>query len=135
MATITSSDTDLEKRAFQLLHTVFVIAPIAFGLDKVADVMTDWSDYLAPWINDSVPGNSDQAMYAVGVIEVVAGLLVAVAPRLGAFVVAAWLAGIILDLLTLGDYYDVAIRDFGLLVAAVVLGLLAQAQHERRVTA
>jgi hypothetical protein len=135
MATITSSDTDLEKRAFQLLHTVFVIAPIAFGLDKFADVMTDWSDYLAPWINDIVPGNADQAMYAVGVIEIVAGLLVAVAPRFGAFVVAAWLAGIILDLLTLGDFYDVALRDFGLFVAAVVLGLLAQAQHVRRVTA
>jgi hypothetical protein len=135
MATITSSSTDLETRAFQLLHTVFVIAPIAFGLDKFADVMTDWSDYLAPWINDIVPGNADQAMYAVGVIEIVAGLLVAVAPRIGAFVVAAWLAGIIVDLLTLQDYYDVALRDFGLFVAAVVLGLLAQAQHARRVTA
>ena len=135
MAVTTSSSTDLETRAFQLLHTMFVIAPIAFGLDKFADVMTDWSDYLAPWINDIVPGNADQAMYAVGVIEIVAGLLVAVAPRLGAFVVAAWLAGIIVDLLTLGDYYDVALRDFGLFVAAVVLGLMAQAQHARRVTA
>jgi hypothetical protein len=68
-------------------------------------------------------------MYAVGVIEIAAGLLVAVAPRFGAFVVAGWLLGIIVDLLTLGDFYDVALRDFGLFVAALALGLLANAHH------
>jgi hypothetical protein len=126
MSTTTQSSVTLETRAFQLLRTVFVIAPIAFGLDKFTNVLTDWTTYLAPWINDIVPGNAEQAMYAVGVVEIAAGFLVAVAPRIGAFVVAAWLLGIIVNLLTLGDFYDVALRDFGLLVGALALGLLAQ---------
>lgn len=112
-------------RAFLLLRTVFTIAPIAFGLDKFFDVMTDWEIYLAPWINDIVPGSASDAMLVVGVIEIVAGLAVAVLPRFGGLLVAAWLAGIIVNLLTLGDYYDVALRDFGLLVAALCLSLLA----------
>ena len=112
-------------RAFWLLRTLFTIAPIAFGLDKFAGVLTDWEAYLAPWINDIVPGTAHQAMLAVGVVEIVAGIVVAVAPRYGALLVAAWLAGIILNLVTMGDYYDVALRDFGLLVAAVALALLA----------
>lgn len=129
MSTATDASTSLETRAFQLLRTVFVIAPIAFGLDKFTNVLTDWTIYLAPWINDIVPGDAQEAMYAVGVIEIAAGFLVAVAPRFGAFVVAAWLLGIIVDLLTLGDFYDIALRDFGLLVGAVALGLLAEAHH------
>ena len=111
--------------AYFLLRTVFTIAPIAFGLDKFTNLLTDWSQYLAPWINDIVPGNGDQAMYVVGVIEVVAGLAVAWKPRFGGLLVAAWLGGIILDLVTLGDFYDVALRDFGLLVAALALSALA----------
>jgi len=113
------------ERAFLLLRTVFTVAPIAFGLDKFAEVLTDWEQYLAPWINDLVPGNAHQAMLAVGVIEVVAGIAVAVAPRYGALLVAAWLAGIIVNLLTLGQFYDVALRDFGLLVGALALASLA----------
>lgn len=112
-------------RAFFLLRTVFTIAPIAFGLDKFFGVLTDWDDYLAPWINDVVPGTAHQAMLVVGVIEIVAGVAVAVAPRFGGLLVAAWLGGIILNLVTSGEYYDVALRDFGLLVAAVALSLLA----------
>lgn len=131
MSTTAEADTVLETRAFQLLRTVFVIAPIAFGLDKFTNVLTDWTIYLAPWINDIVPGTAQDAMYIVGAVEIAAGFLVAVAPRFGAFVVAAWLAGIIVDLLTLGDFYDVALRDFGLLVGALALGLLAEAQHRR----
>ncbi|MGH3553309.1 MAG: DoxX family membrane protein, partial [Mycobacterium sp.] len=119
--------------AYFLLRTVFTVAPILFGLDKFFNLLpTDpdrWSKYLAPWINDIVPGTADQCMYLVGVIEIAAGVLVAVAPRLGAWVVAAWLAGIIIDLVTLSGYYDIALRDFGLLVAAVALGLLAQGVH------
>ena len=128
MSTTNASSVALETRAFQLLRTVFVIAPIAFGLDKFTNVLADWTIYLAPWINDIVPGNAEQAMYAVGVVEIAAGFLVAVAPRIGAFVVAGWLLGIIVNLLTLGDFYDIALRDFGLLVGALALGLLAQAR-------
>ncbi|TQF73423.1 hypothetical protein FK531_07945 [Rhodococcus spelaei] len=112
-------------QAFLALRTVFTIAPILFGLDKFANVMTDWPKYLAPWIDGILPGNAQQGMYIVGVIEVVAGLVVAIAPRFGAWLVVAWLAGIIVNLLTLPGYYDIALRDFGLLVAAAALGRLA----------
>jgi hypothetical protein len=116
-------------RAYLLLRTVFTVAPIAFGVDKFLGLLTDWDQYLAPWIDDFVPGSAGDAMLVVGVIEVAAGLLVAVAPRYGAWLVAAWLGGIIVNLLTLGDYYDVALRDFGLLVGAVALALLAADRH------
>lgn len=112
-------------QAYRLLHTVFTIAPIAFGLDKFAGLLTDWEKYLAPWVDHLVPGTAHQAMLAVGVVEVVAGILVAVRPDLGGYVVAAWLAGIILNLVTMGAYLDVALRDFGLLVAALALARLA----------
>jgi hypothetical protein len=111
--------------AFLLLRTVFTIAPIAFGLDKFFGVLTDWDKYLAPWVNDLVPGSAHQAMLAVGVIEILAGVLVAVRPSIGAYVVAAWLCGIIVNLVSMGDYYDVALRDFGLLVGALALAMLA----------
>lgn len=113
------------ERAFVLLRTVFTIAPIAFGVDKFTELLTSWDRYLAPWINDLVPGDAHQAMLAVGVIEVVAGIAVAVAPRYGALLVAGWLGGIIANLITMGEYYDVALRDFGLLVAALALAALA----------
>jgi hypothetical protein len=116
------------NEAFLLLRTLFVVAPILFGLDKFANLLTDWPHYLAPWINSIVPGTGQQAMYLVGVVEVVAGLLVAWRPRLGAPVVALWLVGIIVDLLTLGEYFDVALRDFGLFVAAVALWRLAESR-------
>lgn len=135
MTAATSSNTDLRTdpafQAFFLLRTVFTIAPIAFGLDKFSNWLVDWSTYLAPWINDIVPGNADQAMYVVGVIEIAAGLLVAVAPRIGAYVVVLWLAGIIVNLLTLHDFYDVALRDFGLLIGALALGRLADVYGRR----
>lgn len=124
--------TEPAFQAFALLRTVFALAPILFGLDKFADVLTSWSKYLAPQINDIVPGNAHQAMLAVGVIEVIAGLVVSVRPRIGAYVVALWLAGIIFNLLLLGDYYDVALRDFGLFVGALALGRLATAAEQGR---
>ena len=122
---------DPAYQAFMLLRTAFTVAPIVFGLDKFTNLLTDWSQYLAPWINDIVPGNGDQAMYVVGVVEVVAGLVVAWKPRFGGLLVAAWLGGIILDLVTLGDFYDVALRDFGLLLGALALARLAPAYSSR----
>ena len=111
--------------AYILLKTVFTIAPIAFGLDKFVGFLTDWDQYLAPWIDNIVPGTTHQAMLAVGVIEIVAGIAVAVAPRFGSLLVAGWLAGIILNLVTMGAFFDVALRDFGLFVAALALAALA----------
>ena len=126
-----STAADPAQQAFLLLRTVFTVAPIAFGLDKFANVLTDWPHYLAPWIDDLVPGTAQQAMYAVGVVEVLAGVLVAVAPRIGGWVVAAWLAGIIVNLLIVGGYGDIALRDFGLLLGALTLARLASADFGR----
>ena len=126
---VTNRVKDPTYQAFLLLRTVFTVAPILFGLDKFTNVMTDWTTYLAPWIDNIVPGDAVAAMRIVGVIEIVAGVLVAVAPRVGAYVVALWLAGIIINLLTLPGFYDIALRDFGLLVGALALGRLAQGQH------
>jgi hypothetical protein len=117
--------SDPAYQAFLLLRTVFTVAPILFGLDKFADLLVAWPGYLAPWIDRIVPGTAQQAMYAVGVIEVVAGIVVALAPRLGAWLVAAWLACIIANLLTYPGFFDIALRDFGLFVGAVALGRLA----------
>jgi hypothetical protein len=114
-------------QAFWLLRAGFTIAPILFGADKFAHVLTNWDRYLAPRLNDIVPGTAHQAMYAVGVIEIVAGLAVLLAPRLGAYIVAAWLAGIIVNLLLIPGFYDVALRDFALLLGALTLARLATA--------
>jgi uncharacterized membrane protein YphA (DoxX/SURF4 family) len=119
------------RQAFLLLRTVFAVAPIVFGLDKFLNVLTDWPAYLAPVINDIVPGTAQQAMYAVGVVEILAGVAVALLPRYGALLVAGWLAGIIVNLLLIPDYYDIALRDFGLLVAALALSRLA-VEHDGR---
>ena len=114
-------------QAFTLLRIAFTVAPILFGLDKFLDWLVDWRIYLAPEINDLVPGNAHQAMLAVGVIEIVAGVAVAIRPRFGGYLVAGWLTGIIVNLLLQGDFYDIALRDFGLLLAALTLARLATA--------
>jgi len=119
------------RQAFLMLWALFSVAPILFGLDKFTQWMTNWDGYLAPWINDLVPGTAHQAMMAVGVIEIVAGLVVALVPRLGGYVVAAWLAGIIINLVSQNEYWDIALRDLGRLVAALALARLATVHHER----
>ena len=121
--------SDPRVQAFALLRIGFTVAPILFGLDKFLDWLVDWRIYLAPQIDDLIPGSAHQAMLAVGVIEIVAGLVVATLPRWGGYLVAGWLAGIIVNLLVLGDHYDVALRDFGLLLAALTLARLATAEQ------
>src|SRR3954452_3162637 len=116
---------DAGRDAFTMLRIAFAVAPIAFGLDKFFNVLTDWPHYLAGWVDDLMPGSAQDFMYAVGAIEIVAGILVAVRPRYGAPLVAAWLAGIIFTLLTGPGYYDVALRDFGLMLGALTLTRLA----------
>jgi hypothetical protein len=119
-------------QAYLILRTGFVVAPILFGLDKFTNLLADWTIYLAPAVDRLVPGSASSAMLAIGVVEVVAGLVVAVRPRIGGYLVAAWLAGIIGNLLLLGDHYDVALRDFGLLLAALALARLATAFQPTR---
>ena len=119
--------TNPVAQAFWLLRLGFTVAPIAFGLDKFAHVLVNWDRYLAPEFADVLPWTTHQLMYAVGVIEIVAGLVVALRPRFGGYLVAAWLGGIIVNLLMQADYYDVALRDFGLMLAALTLARLASA--------
>ena len=115
-------------QAFLALRLGFTALPILFGLDKFTNILTsDWTHYLAPVFADLAPGGAGTAMHIVGVVEIVAGLVVLSAPRFGGPLVAAWLGGIILNLLLIGGYGDVALRDFGLLLAAVVLARLAWA--------
>ena len=123
---------DPAAQAFMLLRIAFSVAPILFGLDKFAEVMiSDWTKYLAPEFNDLIPGNASDAMHIVGVVEIAAGVMVAVAPRFGGLLVAGWLGGIIISLLLVGGYGDIALRDFGLLLGALTLARLASAYSGR----
>ncbi|MGT2462843.1 hypothetical protein [Sinomonas atrocyanea] len=112
-------------QAYAMLRTLYVVAPVLFGLDKFFNLLTYWPAYLAPVATQVVPLSPQAFMYVVGVVEIVAGLLVAWRPRWGSLVVALWLAGIIVNLLVLGHFYDVALRDFGLLVGALALSRLS----------
>jgi uncharacterized membrane protein YphA (DoxX/SURF4 family) len=131
MATTSTLDrrdlADPAYPSFWLLRIGFTVAPILFGIDKFFHVLVDWDAYLAPEFTDLFNVQAHTLMYLVGVIEIVAGLVVAVRPRFGGYLVAAWLAGIIVNLLLIGDYYDIALRDFGLLLGALALARLATA--------
>ncbi|HKS00991.1 MAG TPA: hypothetical protein VJS86_04885 [Arthrobacter sp.] len=118
-------ESDTARQAFLLLRTVFTLAPILFGLDKFTNLLTDWTGYLAPMVPDILHLPAQTVMYAVGVVEIIAGIVVALRPRIGSLVVAAWLIGIIVNLLILGSFFDVALRDFGLFVGALALNRLA----------
>jgi hypothetical protein len=131
--TLNPARVDPATQALILLRVVFTVAPIVFGLDKFAEVLTDdWTRYLATEFNDLIPGTASDAMHIVGVVEIAAGLVVAVAPRFGGLLVAGWLGGIILNLLLVGGYGDIALRDFGLLAGALALSRLASAQRDYR---
>ncbi len=111
--------------AFWLLRIGFVILPLWMGADKFANTLTYWPDYLAPWVVALLPFSAQTAMYFVGAVEIVAGIAVAIKPRYAAYVVALWLAGIVINLLTYSGFYDVALRDATLMLAALALGRLA----------
>lgn len=123
---------DTALAAFWVLRAGFVVLPLVMGLDKFTNLLTDWPSYLAPWTLALLPVSAQTAMHVVGVIEVVAAAGVALRPRLAAWVVAAWLGGIVLNLLTYPGYFDVALRDVGLLVGAVALGLLSRTYDRPR---
>src|SRR3954462_5990914 len=117
---------DPVAQSFLLLRIAFTVAPILFGIDKFANVLTnDWPNYHASQFNDIIPRTAADAMPIVGIVEIVAGLVVLVSPRFGGLLVAAWLGGIILNLLLIGGYGDIALRDFGLMMGALTLSRLA----------
>jgi hypothetical protein len=118
--------TNSLQQAYTLLHWGFVIAPIVAGLDKFTNLLVDWSGYLAPFVVNMLPFSGDTLMYIVGVIEIVAGIVVLLRPRFGGYLVAVWLWGIILNLLMIPGFFDVALRDFGLSLAALALARLSE---------
>jgi hypothetical protein len=115
-------------QAYQILHIAFTIAPVIAGVDKFLHLLVNWDQYLAPVVARMLPFSGHTFMLLVGVIEVVAGLLVWWKPRIGAYVVMCWLWGIIINLLLIPGYFDVALRDFGLSLGALALARLAQAE-------
>jgi hypothetical protein len=112
-------------QGFQILHWGFVALPAITGIDKFTHLLTNWDQYLSPTAARLIPVSAHAFMRSVGVIEMLAALIVAVRPRVGAYVVAAWLAGIIVNLVLLGGSLDIALRDFGLFLGALALGRLA----------
>jgi len=120
---------DPAQQAYQILHWGFTALPILAGLDKFAHVLVNWDMYLAPVVTRMLPISAHTFMLAVGVIEMIAGLLVAWKPRIGAYVVAFWLWGIIINLLLAHGYYDIALRDFGLSLAALALARLSESSR------
>lgn len=129
-----TDNTNLQKKeccgdkhsynAYQILRFAFTVAPIAAGLDKFFHLLTNWEQYLSVPFN--ILGNAHTTLLTVGVIEIIAGFGVWLKPKIFAYVVAAWLLGIIINLLVLGNYYDIALRDLGLLLGALALGSLSQ---------
>jgi hypothetical protein len=118
--------TEPALQALTMLRITYAVAPILFGIDKFANVLTnDWTRYLSSQFNDILPGSAATGMHIVGVVEIIAGIVVLLAPRFGGLLVAAWLGGIILNLLLVGGYGDIALRDFGLMMGALTLARLA----------
>jgi hypothetical protein len=118
---------DRARQAFRILHVGFVVAPVLAGLDKFLELLVDWDRYLAPVVTDVLPVGARTLMLVVGVVEIAAGVLVALRPRIGGYVVAAWLWVVIVNLLVAGGFYDIALRDFGLSLGALALARLAEA--------
>ena len=114
------------KQAYRILHFAFTVAPLVAGLDKFFNLLVNWTQYLPSFVNEMTGGRGPMLMYLVGVIEIVAGLGVWFKPRIFAYVVAAWLFLIIINLLLIPGYFDVALRDLGLALGAVALGRLSQ---------
>jgi uncharacterized membrane protein YphA (DoxX/SURF4 family) len=130
-ASIPAVDSDVSvsspsRQAFQILRLGFTVAPIVAGLDKFFHLLVNWDQYLPPVVNNALGGHGHQFMFVVGVIEIIAGLGVAFKPRIFAYVVSAWLLLIVVNLLLIPGYFDVALRDFGLALAALALGRLSQ---------
>jgi len=125
VASRTGAWRDSRYQAFMLMRLGYTVLPIAMGIDKFFNSMVYWPKYLADWIDNIAPGTAQQFMYFVGGVEIVAGVLVLLKPRYAAYVVAAWLAGIVINLFSYGEWWDVGVRDIGLMLGALALGRLA----------
>jgi hypothetical protein len=122
---IASDASSPAYQAYQILHFGFTVAPIVAGVDKFLHLLTNWDQYLPPVVNRMLGGHGHEFMYVVGVIEVIAGIGVFLKPKIFAYVVAAWLGVIIVNLLLIPGYFDIALRDLGLMLGALALGRLS----------
>ena len=118
--------TDSCYQSFRILQFAFVVAPILAGLDKFFYLLTDWSNYISPFLMRIINGHDHGFMMFVGIVEIIAGVGVYFKPKIFSYIVALWLLGIIVNLLLTGHYFDIALRDLGLLLGAVSLGRLSQ---------
>lgn len=140
MATITSnyagrtSGEAVTKvdRVTNLLHWTYGLVPIAAGADKFTNILTDWTQYLAPAVVNMIPISAESFMMIVGVIEIVAGIIVLVKPRIGSLIVGCWLLGIVVNLLLTGQYFDIAVRDTVMAIGAFCLFILTGRNHDSR---
>jgi hypothetical protein len=113
-------------QAYQILRVAFVVAPVVAGLDKFFHLLVNWDMYVAPVIANLSPIGGPRLMLVIGIVEIIAGIIVAVKPRIGAYVVCAWLLGIVINLLLIPGFFDIALRDFGLALGALALGRLSK---------
>ena len=130
---VQTNASDASYEAYRILHLAFIVAPIVAGLDKFFNLLVNWEQYLPPFANRLLGGHGHEFMLVVGVIEIVAGLGVAFKPKVFAYVVSLWLLLIVVNLLMIPGYYDVALRDFGLALAALALARLSRAVEPRSV--
>ena len=126
---VAEQHTDYAHQAYTILKFGFTVAPIVAGLDKFFNLLVDWTQYLTPLVPRWTGIDPAAFMMVVGIIEIIAGIVVAVKPKIGAWVVAAWLCGIIINLLLVPGYYDVALRDLGLSFGALALARLAEREE------
>lgn len=131
MAQTIATQTRPAYQAYQLLYLGFIMAPLVAGVDKFTNFLTDWDKYLAPVVAGLLPFSAGTFMLFVGIVEIGAAVLVALRPQIGAYVVAAWLAGIVINLLLIPGYFDIALRDFGLMLGALALARLSVEFAER----
>jgi uncharacterized membrane protein YphA (DoxX/SURF4 family) len=116
---------DARYQGFMLMRAGYTVLPLAMGIDKFFNAMVSWPKYLADWIDNIAPGTAQQFMYFVGGVEILAGLIVLIKPRYGGYIVAALLAGIVINLFSYGEWWDIGVRDVGLMLGALTLGRLA----------
>ena len=117
---------DYARQAYRILQAAFVLVPIVVGADKFFDDLVNWEMYLAPAIPAHLHVAAGTLMRAAGVMEISVGIIVATWPRIGAYIVTAWLWSVIVNLLMIPGFYDVALRDFGLSLGALALARLSE---------
>lgn len=122
--------TNKVSRVTTILRWTYILVPILAGLDKFTEILTDWDKYLAPIVTDILPLEAQTFMYIVGVIEITAGVIVLLRPKIGSLIVALWLMSIVINLLLTGQYFDIAVRDATMAIGALSLYILMNSNEK-----